>query len=260
MTARSPRVVAVMQARMGSTRLPRKSLTELVPGLPLAKAVADRVRAVPRLDGFVLATTIEDADAPLADAGRAWGLEVVRGPVLDVLERFGRAAETSRADVIVRVTADDPFKDPDVVARAVDLLLTDPSLDYVSNTVKPTYPEGLDIEVVRRPALERARREATLASDREHVTPFIWRQPNLFKTLNFERPGEDLSGLRWTLDYPEDLEFARAAYGRLHSGGAPFREADVLALLAREPSVRALSTSFKRNQGYLDSLAKERKT
>jgi spore coat polysaccharide biosynthesis protein SpsF len=252
------RVVAIMQARSGSSRLPGKSLQELHPGLTLLGAIAERVRRTPNIAHFVVATTTDSLDDELASQVTRLGWQCVRGHATDVLQRYHQAAEECDAGVIVRVTADDPFKDPAVIAKAISLLGENPELDYVSNTMKPTYPEGLDIEVVRRRALDRAFEEATLPSDREHVMPFIWRQPEKFRTLNFEHD-VDLSALRWTVDYPEDMTFARAVYAALYPKKPAFDMADILALLDRDPSVRQMMTSFQRNAGYLASLAQEKK-
>ena len=250
------KVVAIIQARLGSTRLPGKSLMDVYPGLPLVKAVYDRTAAAQGIDEVVMATTSEAADDELATYANKSGWRVVRGSTDDVLSRFQLAAEDSQADVIVRITADDSFKDPVVTAQILRRLLERAELDYVSNTIKPTFPEGIDIEVFRRRALERAHREATLKSDREHVTPFIWRQSTLFKIENIEH-SSDLSHLRWTIDYPEDLAFAQAVYQRLYASDRIFLMADILSLLEREPSVRELCTAFQRNKGYLESAKKE---
>jgi len=249
------RIVGIIQARMGSTRLPGKALADLA-GAPFFARVVERMRACETLDALVLATTAEASDDPLAALAESLGLLVYRGSVDDVLDRFTQAARLAEADLIVRITADDPFKDPQVTDHAVRLWLQRPDLDYVSNTIQPTYPEGLDIEVFTREALERAWREARLPSEREHVTPYIWKHPDRFRLLNFAHE-RDLSHLRWTVDYPEDLAFARAVYERLYRPGQVFLMADILRLLEAEPQLAQINAGFRRNEGYLKSLAED---
>lgn len=249
-----PRIVAIVQARMGSTRLPGKSLADLA-GKPLLQRVIERCQASAMIDDVWLATTTEAIDNALADLCGRIGVKVYRGSVDDVLDRFYQTARKATADVVVRVTADDPFKDPEVIDLAVRRLLRG-GLDYVSNTIEPTYPEGLDIETVTFEALERAWKEARLASEREHVTPYIWKNPQWFQIENFLLD-TNLSHLRWTVDYEQDLKFARAVYERLGHEGI-FSMHDVLALIEKEPELATINQGIVRNQGYLKSLAHDR--
>lgn len=248
-------IVGIIQARMGSTRLPGKALLDLA-GAPFLARVIERMQYAETLDALVLATTTEPTDDPLVELAASLGVGVYRGSVDDVLGRFTQAARQAEAALIVRITADDPFKDPQVIDHAVRLWLQEPTLDYVSNTLEPTYPEGLDIEVFTRAALERAWREARLPSEREHVTPYIWKHPDRFRVRNF-RFARDLSHLRWTVDYPEDLEFARAVYERLYRPGQVFLMEDILRLLEAEPELAQINAGFRRNEGYLKSLAED---
>ncbi len=251
-------IVGIIQARTGSSRLPKKTLADLA-GAPFLARVIERMRHAETLDALVLATTAEPSDDPLAELAASLGVAVYRGAVDDVLDRFTQAARMVDAALIVRITADDPFKDPAITDHAVRLWLEHPhELDYVSNTLKPTYPEGLDIEVFTRQALERAWREASLPSEREHVTPYIWKHPDRFRLLNFEYE-RDLSHLRWTVDYPADLTFARAVYARLYRPGAVFLMDDILRLLEAEPALARINAGIRRNEGYLKSLAEDEK-
>jgi spore coat polysaccharide biosynthesis protein SpsF (cytidylyltransferase family) len=244
--------VAIIQARMGSTRLPGKTLAD-IGGQPLAGRIIDRVAASRLVDEIVVATTTEKADDELVAylAGRS--VPVYRGSVQDVLDRFHGAAESRAAEIIIRITADDPFKDPDVIDLVTGELLADPALDYASNTIQPTFPEGLDVEVFRREALTRAWSEAKAPSEREHVTPYIWKHPHLFRIRNVRRDGEDLSGLRWTLDYDDDLKFAREIYARLGGQGL-FKMKEILELMRKEPQLGSINSGIPRNQGYLKSV------
>jgi len=247
-------VVAIVQARMGSSRLPGKTLVDIA-GKPLLAHVVERVQASARIERLVIATTSEADDAKILGWAAENGVPSFAGSRDDVLDRFYQAAQCAAAEIIVRITADDPFKDPDVIDAVVDELISDSQLSYASNTIVPTFPEGLDVEAFRFSALARAWREAHLASDREHVTPYIWRNPALFFLKNI-RYQEDLSSLRWTLDYEEDLEFTRRIYSRLYRGRI-FKMQQILDLLREEPELARINSGVPRNAGYLLSLQRE---
>jgi spore coat polysaccharide biosynthesis protein SpsF (cytidylyltransferase family) len=251
------KTAAVIQARMGSTRLPGKSLVEIA-GQPLLGHVIDRTKACQLVHEVVLATTIEPEDTALIALAGAKGIGSYRGSVDDVLDRFYQAALSVRADNVVRITADDPFKDPEVIDLVIQRLLDRPELDYASNTMIPTFPEGLDVEVFRFSALAKAWRESRLMSEREHITPYIWKNPSLFRLENVAH-GCDLSKLRWTLDYEADLAFTRAVYHRLYSGRI-FGMGEILRLLEAEPNLALINTGIQRNAGYLKSTQNEQKT
>lgn len=228
------RTVAIVQARMGSTRLPGKVLRPLA-GRPMVERVLERARRIAGVAEVVLATTVLAEDDPLAAyVGRALGANVVRGPVDDVLARYVGAAASARAEAIVRITADCPLLSPvvsgHVVARFLDAA---GALDYVSNVVRRTYPRGLDTEILSREALERAHREAVEPADREHVTRYVYRHPERFRIGSVEAE-RDLSAYRWTVDTPEDLALAERLYDEL-GPRADFEVDDVLAALARHP-------------------------
>ncbi len=231
---------------MGSSRLPGKVLADLG-GKPMLSYVVGRARAARRLDTLIVATSTADADDAIAAWCASAEVPCFRGDENDVLARYHAAAEAHGLDVIVRLTADCPLLDPGVIDHIVEEYLSG-EFDYVSNTISPTYPDGLDTEVVRRSALDRAWREATLPSEREHVTPYIWKRPETFRLRNVART-PDLSHLRWTVDEPQDLEFVRRIYS--HFGFSPaFSAEEVLALLGREPSASDINAGFQRNEGY----------
>jgi spore coat polysaccharide biosynthesis protein SpsF len=247
------RVVGIVQARMGSTRLPGKSMASIA-GKPLLQRVVERCRASRSMHELWVATTTEGEDEAIVRLCQQIEVLVLRGSVDDVLDRYYRTALASGADVIVRITADDPFKDPQVIDQIVCRLLDD-GLDYGSNTVEPTYPEGLDIEAFTFAALTTAWREARLSSEREHVTPYLWKNPHRFR-LGSLRLDVDLSHHRWTVDYEQDLTFVRAVYDRLGPDRL-FLMRDVLALIESEPGLLAIGRGVARNQGYLKSLAQD---
>jgi spore coat polysaccharide biosynthesis protein SpsF (cytidylyltransferase family) len=224
---RNDRVVAVIQARMSSTRLPGKILKPLA-GKPALFRLVERACAVPRLDEVVLATSDAGGDDEVAALGGTWGLRVVRGPLDDVLARTCRAANEARADVVVRLTGDCPMHDPAVIARAIETWAGDVDVDYVSNVDERTYPDGLDVEVCSFAALDEAHERARSPSEREHVTPWIRRHK---RKLSFVQD-QDLSELRWTLDQGDDFEFLSAAFDACQRGASPFSSLDVYRWLS----------------------------
>lgn len=246
-------IIAILQARMGSTRLPNKVIAE-VQGKPLLAHVISRAQAIQGVDCVVVATTTAERDRPLIALARDCGVEAFAGSENDVLDRYYQAACTFGADVIVRLTADCPLLDPAVSGRVL-ARFAQGDVDYACNTQPPTFPDGLDTEVFSFAALERAWREATLTSEREHVTPYIWKNPSIFRLANVTHD-TDFSALRWTVDEPCDLEFVRAVYGYL--GAAAFGMEDVLNLLQAHPELQELNTDVARNEGYQKSLQQER--
>lgn len=249
------RKVAIIQARLTSTRLPAKVLADIV-GKPMLHHVVTRVQAVPALDLVVVATSDEPADDPIADFCAEGGIACFRGSKDDVLDRYYQAAQQYRADVVLRVTADCPLIDPAVIAEVLDAYQQG-GYDYVTNTMPGTYPDGLDVEVFSLAALEQAWREARWQSDREHVTPYIRNHPELFRLGNVAYT-DDLSGLRWTVDQAQDLEFVRAVYGCLT--GQSFGMADVLEVLKEHPEFMRINVGIERNEGYQKSLREDRLT
>ena len=245
------RAVVVIQARIGSTRLPGKSLADIA-GRPMLAHVAERAAEIPGIAGVVIATTVSPADEALVAFARQAGLNCIRGSEADVLDRFCLAARETRAEAIVRVTADCPLLDPEVSGRVLAAYLgRRPAVDYASNVHPPTYPDGLDTEVISVEALETAARETQLPSDREHVTAYIWRRPERFRLVNVAH-SDDLSAGRWTVDTEADLAFVRAVYEALGRTASRAGLAEVLRLLAERPELRA---GLRRNEGFERSLA-----
>jgi glutamate-1-semialdehyde aminotransferase/spore coat polysaccharide biosynthesis protein SpsF (cytidylyltransferase family) len=245
------KTLAIIQARMTSSRLPGKVLADIA-GAPMLRRVCERVGRAATLDGVVVATSDRPADDPVAQwCGRA-GVACFRGDESDVLDRYYQAARRHGADVVVRVTADCPLIDPEVIDRVVTAF-RDGRADYAANILRQTYPDGLDVEVFAFAALERAWREAARPSEREHVTPYL-RNSGLFRVVGVENE-TDLGPrqLRSTVDEPQDLEFVRAVYGAAN-GRERLGLNDVLSLLEERPDVAALQAGFVSNEGYLRSL------
>ena len=218
-------VVAVVQARMGSTRLPGKVLAD-VEGRPLLARVVERARRAARLVDVVVATTTHVEDDAVEALCGALGVRCVRGSERDVLDRYRQAARAAGAAQVARITADCPLLDPAVVDRVIATYEAG-EYEYVSNVEPPTWPDGLDVEVLSRETLERVWRMATLPSEREHVTLHVRSHRDRFRVANVEND-VDLSALRWTVDESTDLAFVRRVYARL--GDAPFGTEQVLAL------------------------------
>jgi spore coat polysaccharide biosynthesis protein SpsF (cytidylyltransferase family) len=248
------KVVAVIQARMGSTRLPGKVLAELC-GMKMIDVLLRRVSLAEGVDEIVVATTDNPADDVLVDWLMAGGTRVWRGNESDVLDRYWRCACMLEADVVVRLTADDPLKDPDIISQAVREFQSFVHVDYVSNTIAPTFPEGLDVEVIGMQALERAHFEATRKSDREHVTPYIWRNAERFKVHSFGMT-PDLSHWRWTVDHPVDLEFVRQLLAK-SGNDVEIGYRRLIEVIIANPYLMDINAGITRGAGYLASLQQE---
>jgi spore coat polysaccharide biosynthesis protein SpsF len=231
------RTVAIVQARMGSTRLPGKVMLPLL-GEPVLTRVMRRAVRAKALDEVVVATTILPEDDVIVELAASEGWPVERGSETDLLDRYLSAARTHAADVIVRITADCPLIDPEVIDRTV-LAFGSADVDYASNTLEPaTYPRGLDVEVVSREALERAGREDHDLAWREHVTPYVYRHPESFRLLRVPAD-DDHADQRWSIDTPEDYELVRRIYEAFGHDDFGWRQA--LAAAEAHPSWSALN-------------------
>lgn len=243
--------IAIIQARMSSSRLPGKVMME-INGKPMLWHVVNRVKGSRLIDSIVVATTDQSCDDPIDLLCRDMGVACFRGDERDVLDRYYRAAKTHAADVIVRITSDCPLIDPGVIDRIIDRFRQG-DCDYAATSTRYSFPEGLDTEVFSMKALERAFGEAKQPSEREHVTPFI-RLSGHFRTAYVEN-SPDLSGkrYRWSVDEAADLKFAREVYRRIGAVQG-FGQEEVLALLDREPDLCAINSRSITNEGYYKSL------
>lgn len=224
--------VAIIQARMGSTRLPGKVMREIV-GQPMIAHVVERARRIPSVDAVVVATSTHAKEAPLVNYLRKQAVPVVRGPEHDVLARYVQAARTSTAERVVRITSDCPLLMPEVSDRVIQAF-DSRRCDYASNTLERTYPRGLDTEVVSRDVLEAAHRSADDTADREHVTRYVLRRPHRFQLCPVTG-NTDCSDLRWTVDEEEDLELVRKIYDALYDEDSHFGYQEVLNCLYEHP-------------------------
>ena len=249
-------ILAIIQARFSSTRLPGKVVKPIM-GKPMLAFQIERVLQSKMIDQLIVATSTDSTDDAIEALCLQINIPCFRGSQNDVLDRFYRAALPWAQTHTVRLTGDCPLIDPDVIDAVIQFYLSG-GYDYVSNTLQPTFPDGLDIEIFRFPILERAWKEAVLPSQREHVTPFIYNQPECFHIANYQN-SDDLSHLRWTVDEPEDFNFVTKIYNELYPANPDFRMTDVLDLLRRKPELAELNKTFERNEGMKRSLDEDRK-
>lgn len=235
-------VIALIQARMGSTRLPGKVLMDLA-GEPMLARVVNRVQRANLVNRVVVTTSTNPADDTLEQlcVDRDWAY--FRGSENDVLDRYYHAAQNYEANTIVRITADCPLIEPSIIDHVIHSFFQQAELDYASNTLPPrTFPRGLDTEVISFSALERAWLRDTNTSWREHVSPYIYRNPELFKIRKVGHV-KDLSTMRWTVDTDADITFVRKIYN--HFGDDRFSWLNILTLLDKNPDWLAINLDIK---------------
>lgn len=225
-------ILAIVQARMSSTRLPGKVLKDIL-GKPMIIRQLERIGRSQLIDRMIVATSTEKSDDVLAETLEQAGIEVFRGSLDDVLSRFQKLREQYRPDHIVRLTADCPLTDPVVIDGIIAQHL-DTGANYTSNVIKRTFPRGLDAEVFSVAAMDRLSKLDLGQDEHEHVTLGFYRRPEEFTLTNFEGV-EDNSHLRWTVDNPEDYEFANWVYSELYPRNAAFTSEDILKLLEQNP-------------------------
>src|SRR5665213_460225 len=238
------RTVAIVQARMGSTRFPKKVM-QLIDGVPMIGILLERLSNARQIHEIVLATSEDPRNGPLCEYVRSIGYRVFRGSEQDVLDRYYVAAGEAAAETVVRITGDCPLIDP-VVVDAIIAKFAHSNLDYVSNVSPPTFPDGLDTEVFTFSALERAWRHATSPSAREHVTSYI-RESGEFSCGNFAN-SIDVSKERWTVDEPEDLELIRAIFHKFEPRH-DFGWREIMDLCDQSPELFNVNRHLIRNEG-----------
>lgn len=249
-------VTAIIQARMTSARLPGKVMKEVL-GRPLLSYVIERVRSCKYIKDIVIATTLNPEDDSIANFGYIERINVYRGSENNVLERFYEAATLFNAMHIMRITADCPLIDPDLLTVLIDYYFAE-NLDYASNCDYPTLPDGLDAEVFNFETLNYAHKHAVLPSEIEHVTPYIRNHPEKFKIGSWKYH-DDLSRLRWTVDEAEDFEFVRQVIKILYPENKNFRMNHILELIHQRPTLTQINKHIARNEGLLKSLAEDEK-
>lgn len=238
------KIVAIVQARMGSTRLPNKVMKP-IGGVPMIELLLMRLSRAKELDQIIVATSVDERNQPLVEHVKKLGYACEQGSENDVLDRFVKAAQRHHADVVVRITGDCPLVDPELVDEAIRRYKA-AGVDYFSNVVPPTYPDGLDIEVFTFKALEQASRETDKLFDHEHVTPYL-REPGRFKTAAMQY-AKDLSALRWTVDEPADFVVIEGVFKHFHPR-TDFTWGEVLDLQQQQPEIFNINQHLIRNEG-----------
>lgn len=249
------KITVMIQARTQSIRLPNKVLAS-IENQSLISHIIERLKSSKTVEQIILATSSRKEDDRLVEIANKWKISSFVGDENDVLSRFYHAAVKFNADPIIRITGDCPLVDPDLLDKMMKLYLKN-SYDYVSNTITPTYPDGLDIEIFSIDALTKSFNEAKLESEREHVTPYIWKNPEKFHLYNFKN-SEDQSEFRWCVDEQEDLELIRKIYANFKPRTI-FSFNDVIEFLKLNPKISKINNTIKRNEGYQKSISEDGK-
>ena len=241
-------VNAIIQARCGSTRFPNKVFA-LIDGKPLLWHVVNRLKYATKIDDIIVATTISEKDDKIEEWCKENNVHCFRGSEENVLNRYYSASEAFPSDYVVRITADDPFKEPKVIDAVVTKLMEE-GYDHVTNNLPPSFPEGLDCEAFKKSALDRSEREAETAFEREHVTQYIYHHPEIFKIGNVSNP-ENLSYLRWTVDKDVDFEMVKAVYAHRNPANKGILLMDeILDILKAYPEIEKINSEVERSAMY----------
>ena len=248
------KTLCILQARMGSSRLPGKVLKPIL-GIPMLVHQINRLTAVDNIDKFIIATSTEKDDDAIEQLCNKINIACFRGDKNDVLDRFYQAAQVDMPKYIVRLTGDCPLIDAKIVSQVIDFHLQN-NVEYTSNCNPPTLPDGLDVEIFSFKALKIAWEQSKRPSEREHVTPFI-RNNDFFTCQNFYYH-TDLSQHRWTVDEEKDFEFVDEVYKHLYSQNINFALSEILALLAERPELLKINNLINRNEGLIKSENKDK--
>ena len=240
----------IIQARMGSTRFPGKVLKK-IEDKSLIELQIKRLQNSKKTKNIIIATSVNSLDDPIEKLCNEIRIPCYRGSEDNVLERYYHAAEHYELDVIIRSNGDCPFIDSLEIDKLIDIWeINYPKYDYITNILEETFPLGMHIEIVSKIALETAMKESTTKEEREHVTPYIYRNPNKFKILNITNQ-ENLSSYRWTIDYPEDFEFVKEIYKRFGTNNSSFSMNEIINLMKSEPKLALINNNFKKKQSLL---------
>lgn len=238
--------VAIIQVRMGSTRLPGKVLKKLN-GISVLECLCDQLNYSRLLNDKIIATTSNSEDDVIVNFCESKGIKCFRGSVNDVLDRYHKCAKKFSINTIIRITSDCPLMDPQVVDDVIDFYLKN-SYDYVNNFYKRTYPYGNDVEIFSLKVLEKVWEKATKPSEREHVTPYIYNNPDEF-SLGWIENKENLSEFHWTVDRKEDLIFVQKIFKKISK--RPILMKDIIDVIKDDPSLLEINKNTNPNEGYL---------
>lgn len=247
--------LVMIQARCGSTRLPNKVLKDLC-GKPALQRMIERVQRSKMVDEVMVVTSIEKNNLPILKLCSDIGIRVGIGSEDDVLDRFYQSAKLIRPEYVIRLTADCPCFDAGLLDKAISELK--PDSDYMAMTSE-SFADGLDLEIMKFSALEKAWKEAVHSFEREHVTQFIVRRPEVFKLQNFESPIGYFGNHRWTVDEPEDFEVVEHIYRHFLSTdkGDEFTYTDILDFMKENPDIKKINERFTRNEGLEKSIRED---
>jgi len=240
---------------MGSTRLPGKVMLPVDDSNSIIWYVTRQLQQSKMCDKLVIATTTNSEDEKIVDFAKKNSISYFRGSTQDCLDRYYQCAKSFLFSIIVRITSDNPLIDPTLVDEAIKLF-KDGSYDYVTNSKPRSFPQGTEVEVFSFGALEKAWKEAKKPSEREHVTPYFYNNPDKFRMLNITNQ-KNISNLRWTVDRVEDLDFVRAIVTRIKK--TPILMNDILRLLEKEPQLTEINKNHLIDEGYLKSLNEDKK-
>lgn len=241
-------VNAIIQARCGSTRFPNKVFA-LIDGKPLLWHVVNRLKYATKIDDIIVATTVSEKDDKIEVWCKENNVHCFRGSEENVLNRYYSASEAFPSDYVVRITADDPFKEPKVIDAVITKLIEE-GYDHVTNNLPPSFPEGLDCEAFKKSALDRSEKEAETAFEREHVTQYIYHHPEIFKIGNVSN-AENLSYLRWTVDKDVDFEMVKAVYAHRDTANKGILLMDeILDILKAYPEIEKINSEVERSSMY----------
>lgn len=247
-------ILAILQARVSSSRLPGKVVKTIL-GKEMVLYEIERLKQCKYIDKLVLATSVESTDDILADVCKKNRIDVFRGNLNDVLDRYYQCAKNYQPEHVVRVTGDCPLIDPEVVDSVIKQHIVE-NCDYTSNVNPPTFPDGLDVEVMKYSVLEGMWKNAKLPSEREHVTLYIRNNASRYKISNFVN-NQDLSAMRWTVDEPEDFELVTKIITELYSQKPNFNKNDVMSLIDKYPGYLESNAKFMRNEGLKKSILED---
>lgn len=241
--------VAIIQTRMGSTRLPGKVM-KIIMDKPIIEHVVNRVKASKEIDDIIIATTTKKEDDIIVEEAQKLNVKYFRGSENDVLSRYYYAAKEVNADIVIRITSDCPLIDPQIIDKIIKLFIETSKkekIDYLSNTIERTYPRGLDVEVFNFETLEKAFKEADRPYQREHVTPYIYENPEIFKIKQIKN-NVDYSNYRWTLDTIEDFKVIKIIYKNSHKENELFYMEDILKFQEEHPEISKINEKVRQKE------------
>jgi len=248
-------ILAILQARLSSSRLPGKVLKPIL-GKPMLLHQIERLGNSKMIDKLIVATSIDGSDDDIEQMCLDNKIEVFRGDLNNVLDRYYQCTKQYNPDYIVRLTGDCPLADWQVVDQVIQNHLSG-DFDYTNNCIAPAFPDGLDVEVMTMSALAESKQSATLPSEMEHVSQYINKNPNKFK-IGSSHYKEDLLHLRWTVDEPEDFDFVEKVYHHLYKDHPNFLMQDILKLLEKHPELSNINNHFEANEGLKKSLKEDK--